>query len=257
MSEPSVGRLLWFTSTARCNRMPAWLLAKRSGCGLCFGFRVTAMVTDRLHMVYWYLLSVFQLDWEKGRVQKFSAQTTQNWAHFYSWTTKILSQSSTRTKRGLGTLLWAIDENMGTNLQAFYKHFYIGCLKTQKQQLHFIKIKMIFFLIIIIILFIFKYIFVFLNSGRARVNRTGRKTVQAGRSALRNRPSWNTGHAIVLPRKRRITFNVIRYETVTAQAVSVIKLELGLGFVLHYFILNNFPLIHINVKSVRALSTAY
>ena len=26
---------------------------------------------------------------------------------------------------------------MGTNLQAFYKHFYIGCLKTQ-QQLHFV-----------------------------------------------------------------------------------------------------------------------
>ena len=247
MSEPSMGRLLWFTSTARCNRMPAWLLAKRSGCGLCLGFRVTAMVTDRLHMVYSYLSSVFQLGWEKGRVQKFSAQTTQNWAHFYSWTTKIWSQSSTRTKRGLGTLLWAIDENMGTNLQAFYKHFYIGCLKTQKQQLHFIKIKMIFF----------KYIFVFLKSGRAHANRAGRKTVQAGRSAIRNRPSWNTGHAIVLPRKRRITFNVIRYETVTARAVSVIKLELGLGFVLHYFILNNFHSVHINVKSVRALSTAY
>ena len=29
---------------------------------------------------------------------------------------------------------------MGTNLQAFYKLFYIGCLKTQKQQLHFVKI---------------------------------------------------------------------------------------------------------------------
>ena len=38
-------------------------------------------------------------------------------------------------------VLWAIDENMGTNLQAFYKHFYIGCLKTEKQQLHFVKIK--------------------------------------------------------------------------------------------------------------------
>ena len=38
-------------------------------------------------------------------------------------------------------VLWAIDEIMGTNLQAFYKHFYIGCLKTQKQQLHFVKIK--------------------------------------------------------------------------------------------------------------------
>ena len=57
----------------------------------------------------------------------------------------------------------AIDENMGTNLQAFYKHFYISCLKTQKQQLHFF--------------FFF----------RAR-----RKTVRAGRSALGNMPSWNT-----------------------------------------------------------------
>ena len=28
-----------------------------------------------------------------------------------------------QTKRGLGTILWAIDENTGTNLQAFYKHF--------------------------------------------------------------------------------------------------------------------------------------
>ena len=43
-------------------------------------------------------------------------------------------------------VLWAIAENMGTNLQAFYKHFYIGCLKTQKQQLHFVKIINIFFL---------------------------------------------------------------------------------------------------------------
>ena len=43
-------------------------------------------------------------------------------------------------KFGHNSVLWAIDENMGTNLQAFYKHFYIGCLKTQNQQLHFVKI---------------------------------------------------------------------------------------------------------------------
>ena len=42
-------------------------------------------------------------------------------------------------------VLWAIDENMDTNLQAFYKHFCIGCLKTQKQQLYFVKIKQFFF----------------------------------------------------------------------------------------------------------------
>ena len=51
------------------------------------------------------------------------------------------SQSSTWAKRGLGAILWAIDESMGTNLQTFYKHFYIGCLKTQKQQLHFVNKK--------------------------------------------------------------------------------------------------------------------
>ena len=35
--------------------------------------------------------------------------------------------------------------------------------------------------------------FFFNNSGRALDNRAGRKTVRAGRSALRNMPSWNTG----------------------------------------------------------------
>ena len=82
-------------------------------------------------------------------------------AHFYAWTTKIRSQSGTRMKRGLGTILWAIDENTGTNLQAFYKHFYIGCLKTQKQQLHFVKKKISIF---------------FIRAGHY-VNRAGRKPV--------------------------------------------------------------------------------
>ena len=71
-------------------------------------------------------------------------------------------------------VLWPIDENMGTNLRAFYKHFYIGCLKTQKQQLHFVKIKNNFFKL---------HFFVF-NSGRVRVNQAGRKPVRAGHSAL-------------------------------------------------------------------------
>ena len=70
-------------------------------------------------------------------------------------------------------VLWAIDENMGTNLQAFYKHFYISCLKTQKQQLHFVKIKNSF------IFFSFKLIFFLIiregacKSGRAQAS-TGR-----------------------------------------------------------------------------------
>ena len=100
-------------------------------------------------------------------------------------TTKIRAQFSSQTTQNLlrvndqNLVLWAIDENMGTNLQAFYKHFYISCLKTQKQQ------------------FNYKLIFFFLNSGTARLNRAGRKPVRAGRSALRNRPSWNTDYMTV------------------------------------------------------------
>ena len=124
----------------------------------------------------------------KMRAQ-FSAQTTQNQAQFRARMTKSLtrerqirSQSSMRMKRGLGTILWAIDENVGTDLQAFHKRFYIGCLKTQKQQLHFVKKKYIIFL----------HFFLINNLGRALNNRTGCKTVWAGRSALRNMRSWNT-----------------------------------------------------------------
>ena len=35
-------------------------------------------------------------------------------------TTEIRARSSARTKPGLGTILWAIDENTGTNLQVLY-----------------------------------------------------------------------------------------------------------------------------------------
>ena len=73
----------------------------------------------------------------------------RNWAQSSAQTTQNLLRVNDQN-----LVLWAIDENMGTNLQAFYKHFYIGCLKTQKQQLHFVKIKnkLIFFLIIILFL---------------------------------------------------------------------------------------------------------
>ena len=74
---------------------------------------------------------------------------------------------------------WTIDENVGTNLQAFYKHFYIGCLKTQ-QQSHVVSGNFFFL----------NLIFFFFNSGRA-LSKLG-KTVWAGRSALINMPSWNT-----------------------------------------------------------------
>ena len=72
-----------------------------------------------------------------------------------------------RPKFGL-VALWAMDENMGTNLRAFYKHFYIDCLKTQKQQLHFVKIKNIFLF--------------FFNLDGARANRAGRAS-QYGQGA--------------------------------------------------------------------------
>ena len=129
---------------------------------------------------------MFQLGWEKGRVQKklgampqSSARTTKIWAQFSAQTTQNLLRVNDH-------------ENMGTNLQVFSKHFYIGCLKTQKQQLHFVKKKKK----ISIIIFCF-------NSGRARINRAGRKPVRAGCSALRNRPSWNTemvAHVIMITR---------------------------------------------------------
>ena len=99
--------------------------------------------------------AVFQLGREKGRVQKksgtisrandqnsgaqFSAQTTQNRAQFNARIFRFKNAfTRERPKRGPCTILWAIDDNVGTNLRAFYKHFYIGCLKTQKQQLHFV-----------------------------------------------------------------------------------------------------------------------
>ena len=87
-------------------------------------------------------------------------------------------------KRGLGTILWAIDENMGTNLQAVTSINFVHRLsENTKTGITFCKKK--------------KNIFLFLNnSGRALYNRAGRKTVRAGHSALRNMPSWNTASAI-------------------------------------------------------------
>ena len=93
---------------------------------------------------------------------------------------------------------WGIDENMGTNLQAFYKHFYIACLKTQKQQLRFVKIKN-------------KVIFFFFLIQTARVNRAGRKPVRAGRSTLRNRPSWNTIIAITMAAFRHGWIVIVKF----------------------------------------------
>ena len=120
-------------------------------------------------------------------------------------------------------VLWAIDENMGTNLQAFYKHFYIGCLKTQKQQLHLVKIKYTFFL--------FSINFFCWYSVRARVNQAGRKPVRAGRSALRNMPSWNTVYRAGPIRHRNVFGN--QYLRCVS---SLCKLKLLIIFRKKYFV---------------------
>ena len=99
-------------------------------------------------------------------------------------TSKIRAQFSAQTTQNLlrvndqNLVLWAIDENMGTNLQAFLH-------RLSENTITFCKNKKL-------INFCFFNLIFFNNSGRARVNRAGRKPVGAGRSALRNRPSWNT-----------------------------------------------------------------
>ena len=64
----------------------------------------------------------------------------------------------------------------------------------------------------------------FLNSGRARVNRAGRKPVRAGRSALRNRPSWDTAtiHAFYLSPNRNMCTNtyVLIIANITSKLVT-------------------------------------
>ena len=89
---------------------------------------------------------------------QFSARTTHNLAQFRARMTRIWSQSSTWTKRGLGTIL--------------------------QTAITFCKYNFFFFFSS--------------NSGRALCNRAGRNTVRAGRNALRNMPSWNTGDVCVL-----------------------------------------------------------
>ena len=77
--------------------------------------------------------AVFRPGWGKGQGAKeighnltikiraqFSARTTKNRAQFRARTPRIRARSSTRTKQDRGTILWAIDESMGTNLQALY-----------------------------------------------------------------------------------------------------------------------------------------
>ena len=115
-------------------------------------------------------------------------------------TPKIRAQASTRTKQDLGTILWPIDENVGTNLQALSN---VQSIKLSENT----KIEMIC-----------TKKFLFFNSAGRYVNlagrktvravcktvragckteRAGRKTVRAGRSTIRNMSSWNTGQHIV------------------------------------------------------------
>ena len=73
---------------------------------------------------------------------------------------------------------------MGTNLQA---QAFLHRLSENTASITFCKWKKKQKNIKLIFLFLFNN-----NSGRARVNRAERKPVRAGRSALRNMPSWNT-----------------------------------------------------------------
>ena len=109
--------------------------------------RVLSVSTLSVPVVTLNPTSVFQLGWEKGRVQK--KLGTKLGANNQNPGT-ILCANDTESGTLLcvndqNLVLWAIDENMGINLQAFYKHFYIGCLKTQKQQLHFEQIFLFFY----------------------------------------------------------------------------------------------------------------
>ena len=88
-------------------------------------------------------------------------------------------------------VLWAIDENMGTNLQAFLHRLF----ENTKTAITFCK----------------NIFFFFLNN--FFVNRAGRKPVRAGRSALRNRPSWNTGSDI---NQKSTMINEIGFASATA-----------------------------------------
>ena len=88
-----------------------------------------------------------------------------------------------RQKFGLVGDWWKHGHKSACILQAFFHRL----SENTKTAITFCKnkTKLIFY-------FLFFFIFFNLNSGRARVNRAGRKPVRAGRSALRNRPSWNT-----------------------------------------------------------------
>ena len=117
-----------------------------------------------------------------------------------------------------------------------YKHFYIGCLKTQKQQLHFVnknKIKNL--------KNYFKYIFVLNNSGRALDNRAECKAVRAGCSTLINMPSWNTTSkentmcfVVRTSAKVAIQINPVKFNNVTIQISCSLHVS-GLNYVISYF----------------------
>ena len=96
-------------------------------------------------------------------------RTSKIWAQFSAQTTQNLAQFRVRSMK-----TWA--------QICKHKYFYIGCLKTQ-QQLHFVnggKTKNYF-------IFYFLYV---IRAGRCLIGQYG--PVRAGRSALRNMPSWNT-----------------------------------------------------------------
>ena len=111
-------------------------------CTMYIIVRITAFYLNNWLTDYNLYIAVFQLGWGKG-------QGAKEIGHNLARERPKFGHNLVRKRHKIDLLrvndqnliLWAIDENMGTDLQAFYKHFYIGCLKTQKQQLHFVKIK--------------------------------------------------------------------------------------------------------------------
>ena len=107
----------------------------------------------------------------------------------------------------------------------FYKHFYISCLKTQKQQLHFVKKK---------------------KKKKIEFKLSGHKSVRAGRSALRNMPSWNTA----LSQNDTVGSRDIRYdgveflEAVVAPSLVVLRQQYRSKWLLNdqYVADTNFPI---------------
>ena len=128
---------------------------------------LSRLAVQRLYNKY---LTVFQPDWGKGQGAIYHANDKRS-STVQSATNKIWAQSSTQMKRDIGKILWAVDENMGTNLQAFYSSSAVGKHKNSNT----------------CTIRAWRYI----NREGHMGMRAGRKILREGRRTLKNMPSWN------------------------------------------------------------------